>query len=261
MGSNGTITTGLALLAALAGGALGADDWDTATETDGSASTDNVLFHGSLQVHDLAGFPGVDQDFYLVVARPLSSYQVVVDSQTARLDLGAQDVQRLNATGGLVLQDALVTDANGVLSLAWQQGAGAQNMLVRVRGAACTPGTECNEFDQYHVRFFDTTYAVPRFNNSGTQSTVLIVQNATDLSCTVTHHYLSAAGTLLASSAPVVLPARGLQVLSTAQLVPGVSGSVRVTHTCGYGGLSGKAVSLEPATGFTFDTAMVARPY
>jgi hypothetical protein len=255
------MATGLALLAVLAGRAVHADDWDFVTETDGSASTDNVLFHGSVQVHDLAGLPGVDQDWYLVVARPLSSYQVVVDSQTHRLGLGAQDVQRLNATGGLVLQDAQLTDANGVLFLAWQQGNGAQNMSVRVRGAACSPGSECFETDQYHIRFFDTTYAVPRFNNSGTQSTVLIVQNATDLPCTVTHHYLSAAGTLLASSAPVVLAARGLQVLATATLVPGVSGSVRVTHTCGYGGLSGKAVSLEPATGFTFDTAMVARPY
>jgi hypothetical protein len=257
--SSGTITAGLALLAALAGGALRADDWDAATDNDGGVSTDNVLFHGSVQVHDLAGPPGSDQDWYLVVARPLSSYQVVVDSLTSNIDLVAQDVQRLNATGGLVLQDALLTDANGVLSLAWQQGTGALNTFVRVGGAVC-PDTDCTEFDQYHLRFFDTTYAVPRFNNSGTQSTVLIVQNATDRPCTVTHHYLSAAGTLLASSSPIGLQARGLQVLATASLVPGVSGSIRVTHTCGYGGLSGKAVSLEPATGFTFDTPLVARP-
>jgi hypothetical protein len=41
---------------------------------------------------------------------------------------------------------------------------------------------------------------------------------------------------------------------------PGRSGSVRITHDCGYGGLSGKAVSIEPATGFTFDTPLLPRP-
>ena len=39
---------------------------------------------------------------------------------------------------------------------------------------------------------------------------------------------------------------------------PNQSGSVRIAHTCGYGGLSGKAVSVEPATGFTFDTRHAA---
>ena len=49
---------------------------------------------------------------------------------------------------------------------------------MRVRGAAC--GTACSTSDTYRVRFYDTTYTVPRFNNSGTQATVLLVQNATD---------------------------------------------------------------------------------
>jgi len=34
---------------------------------------------------------------------------------------------------------------------------------------------------------------------------------------------------------------------------------VTVTHDGGYGGLVGKAVSLEPGTGFTFDTLMLPR--
>ena len=32
-----------------------------------------------------------------------------------------------------------------------------------------------------------------------------------------------------------------------------------MSHTCGYGGLAGKAVALEPATGFTFDTSLIPR--
>ena len=39
----------------------------------------------------------------------------------------------------------------------------------------------------------------------------------------------------------------------------GTSGSIIVAHTCGYGGLAGKAVALEPSTGFTFDTALIPR--
>jgi hypothetical protein len=38
-----------------------------------------------------------------------------------------------------------------------------------------------------------------------------------------------------------------------------VAGLARA-HTCGHGGLSGKAVSVEPATGFTFDTPFVHLP-
>jgi hypothetical protein len=33
-----------------------------------------------------------------------------------------------------------------------------------------------------------------------------------------------------------------------------------VAHDGAYGALAGKAVALEPATGFTFDTPLVPRP-
>jgi hypothetical protein len=45
--------------------------------------------------------------------------------------------------------------------------------------------------------------------------------------------------------------------------VPGVagqSGSIAVVHDSGYAELIGKAVALEPATAFTFDTALSSRP-
>ena len=48
--------------------------------------------------------------------------------------------------------------------------------------------------------------------------------------------------------------------MPTSQTVPGQSGSILVSHNGHYGALSGKAVSLEPTTGFTFDTAMVPVP-
>jgi hypothetical protein len=256
------MTRGLTITLAGAALALGiaearGDDWDVNNETDGGSFTDNALLHGAQQDHDLAAFNGVpDQDWFLVAARARSSYQIVVDGVTERLDLESTDVQRLLSTDVLA-EDALVTDGGGVLSLQWQTTV-ADNNLVRVRGAACGP--ICNSGDRYRIRFYETTYTLPRFNNSGTQSTVLVIQNATDRSCSVTHNYLSAAGSGLGTVGPTTIPARGLQVFATATVLPGQSGSVRITHDCGYGGLSGKAVALEPATGFTFDTPLVARP-
>lgn len=40
----------------------------------------------------------------------------------------------------------------------------------------------------------------------------------------------------------------------------GQGGSVTITHDAGYGQLEGKAVSLEPATGMSFDTPLIPRP-
>ena len=49
-------------------------------------------------------------------------------------------------------------------------------------------------------------------------------------------------------------------VLDTAAVVPGASGSLTVAHDGPYGGLVGKAVALEPSTGFSFDTPLEPRP-
>ena len=48
-------------------------------------------------------------------------------------------------------------------------------------------------------------------------------------------------------------------VLNTATLAPGISGTLTLSHDGAYGEVSGKAVAVEPATGFTFDTSLVPR--
>jgi hypothetical protein len=40
----------------------------------------------------------------------------------------------------------------------------------------------------------------------------------------------------------------------------GQSGSITVAHDAPYGVLTGKAVALEPSSGFSFDTPMQTRP-
>ena len=95
----------------------------------------------------------------------------MVDAFTGDLDLRAAGVQRLNGTQ-VVQQDADVLEGGGVVSLSWfRAGSTDETNFVRVAGAACTQF--CNNLDTYRVRFYDTTYTVPRFNNSGTQTTVL----------------------------------------------------------------------------------------
>jgi hypothetical protein len=235
-----------------------ADDWDLGADPDAGPSTDNALFHGSEQVHDLGIQTALtpDQDWYLMLVRPFSSYQFLADSFTGDLDLTSTGLQRLDS--GQVVQDAAVLEAGGVLALDWiNPGASDVANFVRVGGAAC--GATCSTRDTYRARFYDTTYTVPRFNNSGSQATVLLVQNATDRGCSLTAVFMSDAGSMVANPT-FPLGAHELLVLATASVAGNQSGSVRILHTCGYGGLSGKAVSVEPATGFTFDTPMLHRP-
>ena len=218
--------TTLALAVALAGAAR-ADEWDVASVSDDSTTTNNVLFHGSEQVHDLAAAGTfIDEDWYVVATRAWSSYQVVIDGMTGDLDLAAADLQLLDTTGTTVQASAVVGDFGGTLSVVWSNGNAppAIGQFVRVQGAAC--GTACTNADRYRVRFYDTTYTIPRFNNSGTQATVVTVQNTTDQGCAVTYAFLSATGGIVGLAQHALAP-RALDVFATASTVPAQSGSVR----------------------------------
>jgi hypothetical protein len=254
--------TAAAMVAVLAlGTTVGADEWDIASDPDNSASTDNVLFHGSVQRHDLGTQIGlvVDQDWFLMETQPFSSYEVLVDGQGGDLMLGASQIQRLNAQGTAV-QDGSVAESPGAVTLKWRnEELSARTEFVRVRSPGCS--TLCDLNDRYTIRFYDTTYTVPRFNNSGSQSTVLIVQNATVRDCQLAITFFRSDGASFTTFRTLV--ANGQVVLPTASVagVAGHSGSIRIAHNCGYGALHGKAVSIEPATGFTFDTLLVPRPH
>ena len=76
-------------------------------------------------------------------------------------------------------------------------------------------------------------------------------------------------GSVLAMGLPILSAILGvgvatgliaLLVLNTATVANGVSGAATVVHDGPYGGLVGKTVALEPATGFSFDSPMRARP-
>jgi hypothetical protein len=101
-----------------------------------------------------------------------------------------------------------------------------------------------------------TTSTVARFNNSGTQVTVVVLQNTADNLVAGTLWFWNTAGGL-AGSWPFSIAAHGTLTLNAATVVPSTGGTITVSNDGRHGDLSGKAVAVEPATGFTFDTPLV----
>jgi hypothetical protein len=244
------------------------DVWDSATATDNGNFTQNEITHGFSQVHDLGVQPGpvADQDWYQMTREPFSSYEVLGDGFTG--DIGASVVPILQrVTGaGTVLQN----------SLDYGSGPGFARTLsfvndtstpivefVRVSNAACD--TACDTEDQYRIRAWDTTIAVPRYNNFGGQLTVLIIQNPGQFGISGNAHLWTVSG----GSTPVTtvsftLASRQAAVINLATVNGGVangtSGTITITHDGRYGQLAVKAVALEPATGFSFDSPGLYKP-
>jgi hypothetical protein len=241
-----------------------ADVWDTASDSDDSSTTDNELIHGTSQIHDLAARPGpvADQDWYRVGQKRQSSFEVVLDSTTGDLGYSPDMLQLVNA-GGTLIQDSVPASQLGYSrSLRFVNTATTPlfTQYVRVGSAAC--GTDCTTGDQYHIRSMDTTISVARFNNSGSQITVLMSQNSSDVIVNAFFFYWSAGGTLLQTGSLSLSP-KALSVFNTttfASLV-GVGGSITIAHDGPYGGLNVKSVALEPSTGFSFDTQGVYRGF
>jgi hypothetical protein len=130
---------------------------------------------------------------------------------------------------------------------------------LRVGSAAC--GTACGSDDAYRLRAYETTGSIPRFNNGGTQVTVLLVHNRGAATVNARLYFWGAAGALLGQQAVTLAPRTSLTLnTSTLPGLAGQSGSITIAHDGGYGALGGKAVALEPATGYSFDSPLANRP-
>jgi hypothetical protein len=232
-----------------------------------SGLTDTELTAGARQIHDMEAAGTADEDWYIISQRPYSSYEVRVDSMGDSLTLttGAGDalaVDLVQSDGTLISSGYIISAVGTARTLTFANDTATQidDQAIRVSSPFCD--TACSALaSQYDIRLYDTTYMIPRFNNSATQITILIVQNSSDRSVSMTAHFFDAAGTLLASQ-PQTIAAHGTYVVNTSGIggLAGQSGSIIVTNSGGYGVLSGKGVALEPATGFTFDTTMAHRP-
>jgi hypothetical protein len=263
----------VALAAALSGGAPAAraDVWDVGTDNDNSSTSDNEMVHGLSQVHDVAAQQGgtvEDVDWYPLRSASNHSYEILLDGLTGGV----------GNTSGLPRLEVLAADASTVIHSAQPVSsleiarritfiAGIEvveselSYYVRVRNPACA--LSCVNTDQYHISLRDTTVFVPRFNNSATQVSVLILQNSTsaDVFAEVVAHDATGAiiGLFNVSLTPNQVTTVNLSTVNSSELA-GKSGALKIVNDAPYGALAGKVVALEPATGFTFDTPLVYKP-
>jgi Calx-beta domain-containing protein len=241
-------------------GAVLADGQATVTIVDddvAAAGIDGELASGARVTGDLASLGGVpDVDLFRFSQTAHASYEVVVDGLSG--DLTPVVLARTSGDGTTVLQGADSVGTGAVASLRWRNGASpVANQLIRLASGGCQ--TDCGADDTYRLRAYETTLRGPRFNQSGSQATVVLLQNAGDVPVDLTVDFWSDAGALLASTAASApLAPRGLVAIDAGSLpaLAGKSGSLTVSHTGSYGSLVGKAVALEPATGASFDTPL-----
>lgn len=242
-----------------------ADVWDPYDRN--QFFTSNELVHGSEQIHELG--PGAssdpggrDIDFFRIGERPLASYEVVVDGISN--EILPLTLERWN-NQGIPIQGS-VSVSSGVArsrSLRWENSVNSSVGGSYVRVASLTECFACSSARAaYHIRAYETTYSLPRFNNNGTQTTLLIVQNMAPQPVSGSVHFWSPTGARLGTM-PFSLTTKQTLVQNTASLAyaAGTSGSITISHDGRYGDLSGKAVALEPATGFVFDTALTSVPH
>ena len=105
-----------------------------------------------------------------------------------------------------------------------------------------------------------------RFNNTGGQTTVLLIQNTAAYDIGGTVSFWDESGGLIWSLALATPPATRLgpkqlfvAVLPNYTQLQGRVGSITVTNDGRYGDLKGKTVSLDTANGYSFDTPMEGR--
>jgi hypothetical protein len=254
-----------ALLLVAAASVRAEDAWEDGSGDD-VWTTSNILRHAEPQRHDLQGLPTTpDQDWMKFVGKNRHSYEARVSGIAWDSGCGTPPCPRFDrvSSAGAVLTAGTASNEDvdrGTSSVGrtvrWIASLDATQYLRAIGDELVPMSTQ-----PYDVVLYDTTLFVPRFNNSGSQSTVLILQNTTNITVTGSAFFHDAAGTLLAT-VPLSVPAHGVSVLATAGVpgLAGLSGSAQIAQLGGYEALTGKAVALEPATGFTFDTAIAAIP-
>jgi ELWxxDGT repeat protein len=224
-------------------------------DDDGVAADPPVeISHGSRLVASLVPPVGSasDVDYYVMRHEPYASYEVVVDGVSG--DASPLVLELLFASGSPE-QTAEPVGTGNALSLRWGHAYPGQH--VRVRSAAC--GSACGVDDVYRLRAYETTLVAPRFNNNGGQSSVIVLQNRSSATVSGYAYFFQPGGTTDFAQGFQIAP-RATAVLDGTSFLEGFSGSLVVTHDAPYGGLAGKVVSLEPSTGFSFDTPLAPRP-
>jgi hypothetical protein len=216
------------------------------------------IAHGTRREDDLGAQPAVRS--YLLAQEPRASYEIVVDATSGDIAAAAGPLVEHVAGDGLTVLGSSAPVGTGPSRSLRVVNASASRQIdfVRVTSASC--GTDCGSDDVYALRAYETTLRATRFNNSGSQTTIVLLQNGGSGAVSGEVHFWSPAGAPLAGH-PFTLGPRELLVLSAASLpqLSGQGGSITISHDGPHGTLAGKAVAIEPATGFSFDTPFTTR--
>lgn len=230
---------------------------------DDDAAVQQELAHGTSWTGDLASHPGPAPhvDTYAIAQAPGASYEVLVDMGSGDLGASGPVLERFDSATSVVVQASAPIGIGHGRVLRWQNltTAVVAGEQVRVRSGQCT--TDCGPDDQYRLRVLETTLRAPRFNNVGSQVTVVQVQNTTNAAVAATLWFWGADGAPLGSHA-LTLPPLGSAAVNTAVLpgLAGQGGSLTISNDAPYAGLVGKSVALEPATGMAFESVLEPRP-
>jgi uncharacterized repeat protein (TIGR01451 family) len=224
-----------------------------------SPPAEGELVHGYDRRHDLADQPGPspDSDLFRVYQAPHASYEAALDGASGDLAPAGPSLDRIASDGSTVVQSSSA-GIGASRSLRWIHSGSLPRAdeYVRVASNGCPGG--CDAADVYRLRFYETTGFVPRFNNSASQITVLVLQNLGGDGLDAEVRFWAGDGADLGGVALTLGP-RQSAAINTAAVLPGQGGSISVGHSGRYGQLAGKAVAVEPATGFSFDSPLSAR--
>ena len=189
------------------------DGWATIVDDDaGVAGQRHEVSHGLVSRRDFAAAP---QHLYAMRQERYASYEVIVDAPFGRGGAAqGPPLARVAADGTTVVQSSTAVGTGHSRQLRFLNDASAaqQAQFIRVQAGGCPTG--CTAADGYRLRAYETTYTIPRFNNSATQGTVVVVHNPTTRTVALRLRFWSASGSLLFTQSQNVAP-RGVYTLAT----------------------------------------------
>ena len=195
----------------------------TIADDDGGVILVRGLAHGA-RARD--GFAG-GADLYSMDVPARTSWEVVVDEASGDASNGGPLLQRVGTDTTSVLQTSTAAGTGTARTLSWRNTTGLPQLAyVRIASSQCTTG--CGPDDTYRVRAYETTLQVPRFNNSGNQVTILVLQNPSSATISGTAYFWGTAGALLGQHS-FTLAARASTVVATSG-VAGVAGQIGLHH-------------------------------
>lgn len=268
----------LATSAFLASGPLWAFDlWEPSDNTKSYFQSTQLVPGHAEQLHDLEAIGGVpDNDWFSILTREARSYEAIIHSFANNIEYVTLTRHVEGVLGSLQSADYLLSSQvsnfaysrASALGMRWKvDSTPVPNRLEYLMVGTKVGAPALNAGTRYIIRFRETTQFCPRFNNTGTQSSVLVIQGALEgvSSCDYTAHFFNESGATLAtysgflgSDMTSVTPMKVLALPGVAGL-SGQKGSAQIAHTCGYGSIKAKLVALEPTTGYSFDTLCTSR--